>query len=80
MPWTVTYEQDTAEAGIGTATARFTEAGQPTVLHARRLDTNKGEDIAAFTAECAAVLNKAIARTGAAAAMVAKVEAVLNGA
>lgn len=80
MPWTVSYAQDTAEAGIGTATARFSDVGKPDVAHARRLDTNKGEDIQAFTAECVAKLAEAVKATGDAALVVAKVEAVLNGA
>lgn len=72
--WTVTFIQDTAEPGIGTATA---VDGAVTV--SRRLDTNDGSDIAKFLAECNEALAKSQKMAGDSAAVIAKVEAVLNG-
>lgn len=72
--WTVSFKQDTAEPGVGTATATD---GSATVT--RRLDTNSGDDIGAFLAECEAAAAAAQKMAGDSAAVIAKVEAVLNG-
>lgn len=72
--WAVTFHQDTEAPGVGTATATD---GAATV--SRRLDTNDGEDINKFMQECEAAAARMLKMSGDSAAVIAKVEAVLNG-
>lgn len=71
--WSVTFLQDTAEPGVGTATA----TDGPTVV-TRRLDTNDGADIDRFMQECESAKALTMKLAGDSAAVIAKVEAVLN--
>ncbi len=75
MTWAVTYVQDTEKPGCGTASAT-----DSIVTHARRLDTNDGQDIDKFLAECTAKRAEHDKMAGDSAAVIQKIEAVLNGA
>lgn len=72
--WAVTFHQDTEAPGVGTATA--TEGA---AVVSRRLDTNSSEDIAKFLQECEAAAAATLKMSGDSAAVITKVEAVLNG-
>ena len=72
--WTVTFNQDTEAPGVGTATATDGAASV-----SRRLDTNDGGDISKFLQECEFAAARVLKMSGDSAAVIAKVEAVLNG-
>lgn len=78
MTWTVTYVQDTEEPGVGTATASTVTASNQAVQVSRRLNTNDGADIDKFLAECTEAQQIADKYAADSAAVIAKVEAVLN--
>lgn len=75
MAWVTSYSQDTDKPGVGTATS-----SDGVVTMSRRLDTNDGEDIQKFLSEALAKRAGHDKMTGESTAVIAKIDAVLNGA
>lgn len=72
--WSIIYKQDTEKPGVGTITAN-----DNVVTLSRRLDTNSSEDIQNFMNEVLTKRAEYAKLSGESAAIVAKIEAVLNG-
>lgn len=75
MAWVVSYQQDTEAPGVGTLTAKNGLA-----VVSARVDTNDGEANAAFMQQCVEAEQRQLKMAGDSAAVVAKIEAILNGA